>query len=134
MRTIMRMMMLSTQVVPNVMCIALYSPPLDSIGNSVRGQQFCKVISIYIAVTVTNTVTTITITITFTSYHQDLHHPSHEKNHNLYHNHHIEHHHLYPEDQELLDPFNFHWLSNIIIIYHHNCHHLPPSSLSSLSS
>jgi len=29
-------------VVPNVMCIALYSPPLDSIGNSVRGQQFCK--------------------------------------------------------------------------------------------
>ena len=28
------------------MCIALYSPPLDSIGNSVRGQQFCKVLFI----------------------------------------------------------------------------------------
>ena len=36
------------QVVPNVMCIALYSPPLDSIGNSVRGQQFCKVLTVTI--------------------------------------------------------------------------------------
>lgn len=29
-------------VVPNVMCVALWSPPLDQIGNSVRGQQFCN--------------------------------------------------------------------------------------------
>jgi len=28
-------------VVPNVMSVALWSPPLDKIGNSVRGQQFC---------------------------------------------------------------------------------------------
>ena len=32
------------------MCIALYSPPLDSIGNSVRGQQFCKVVFILILI------------------------------------------------------------------------------------
>ena len=31
------------QVVPNVMCVALYSPPLDAIGNSVRGLHFCNV-------------------------------------------------------------------------------------------
>ena len=30
-------------VIPNVMCVALWSPPLDMIGNSVRGQQFCNV-------------------------------------------------------------------------------------------
>ena len=30
-------------VVPNVMCVALWSPALDEIGNSVRGQQFCNV-------------------------------------------------------------------------------------------
>ena len=30
-------------VVPNVMSVALWSPPLDSLGNSVRGIQFCKV-------------------------------------------------------------------------------------------
>ena len=29
-------------VVPNVMCVALWSPPLDSLGNSVRGIEFCK--------------------------------------------------------------------------------------------
>jgi len=29
-------------VIPNVMCVALWSPPLDMIGNSVRGQQFCN--------------------------------------------------------------------------------------------
>jgi len=29
-------------VVPNVMCVALYSPPLDAIGNSVRGLHFCN--------------------------------------------------------------------------------------------
>jgi len=29
-------------VIPNVMCVALWSPPLDRIGNSVRGQQFCN--------------------------------------------------------------------------------------------
>ena len=44
------------QVVPNVMCIALYSPPLDSIGNSVRGQQFCKVLIVTIII---NTIITI---------------------------------------------------------------------------
>ena len=54
------------QVVPNVMCIALYSPPLDSIGNSVRGQQFCKVytitiISIIIIVIVIVIITAIMI-------------------------------------------------------------------------
>ena len=30
-------------VVPNVMCVALWSPPLDTLGNSLRGIQFCKV-------------------------------------------------------------------------------------------
>ena len=30
-------------VVPNLMAVALWSPPLDSLGNSVRGIQFCKV-------------------------------------------------------------------------------------------
>ena len=30
-------------VIPNVMCVALWSPPLDSLGNSVRGIQFCQV-------------------------------------------------------------------------------------------
>ena len=30
-------------VVPHVMSVALWSPPLDSLGNSVRGLQFCKV-------------------------------------------------------------------------------------------
>ena len=30
-------------VVPNVMSVALWSPPLDSLGNSVRGIQFCRV-------------------------------------------------------------------------------------------
>merc|ERR1719215_2366208 len=29
-------------VIPNLMGIALYSPPLDSLGNSVRGIQFCQ--------------------------------------------------------------------------------------------
>lgn len=29
-------------VIPNVMCVALWSPALDEIGNSVRGQQFCN--------------------------------------------------------------------------------------------
>ena len=29
-------------VVPNLMAVALWSPPLDSLGNSVRGIQFCK--------------------------------------------------------------------------------------------
>jgi len=29
-------------VIPNVMCVALWSPPLDEIGNSIRGQQFCN--------------------------------------------------------------------------------------------
>lgn len=29
-------------VVPNVMCVALWSPPLDTIGNSVRGLQFSR--------------------------------------------------------------------------------------------
>ena len=29
-------------VVPNVMGICLWSPPLDTFGNSVRGSQFCK--------------------------------------------------------------------------------------------
>ena len=29
-------------VVPNVMCVALWSPPLDSLGNSVRGIDFCN--------------------------------------------------------------------------------------------
>ena len=29
-------------VIPNVMCVALWSPPLDSLGNSVRGIQFCR--------------------------------------------------------------------------------------------
>ncbi len=31
-------------VIPNLMAIALYSPPLDEIGNSVRGLQFCEVL------------------------------------------------------------------------------------------
>ena len=35
-----------------MMCIALYSPPLDSIGNSVRGQQFCKVLIITIIINI----------------------------------------------------------------------------------
>ena len=30
-------------VIPNVMGMMLYSPPLDKYGNSVRGMQFCKV-------------------------------------------------------------------------------------------
>ena len=30
-------------VIPNLMGIALYSPRLDEIGNSVRGLQFCQV-------------------------------------------------------------------------------------------
>ena len=29
-------------VIPNVMGVALWSPPLDSLGNSVRGIQFCR--------------------------------------------------------------------------------------------
>ena len=29
-------------VVPNVMGICLWSPPLDTVGNSVRGGEFCK--------------------------------------------------------------------------------------------
>ena len=29
-------------VIPNVMGISLWSPPLDNFGNSVRGLQFCK--------------------------------------------------------------------------------------------
>ena len=29
-------------VVPNVMGICLWSPPLDEMGNSVRGVQFCE--------------------------------------------------------------------------------------------
>ena len=29
-------------VVPNVMGICLWSPPLDSYGNSVRGVEFCE--------------------------------------------------------------------------------------------
>ena len=29
-------------VVPNLMGIALWSPPLDKMGNSVRGVEFCK--------------------------------------------------------------------------------------------
>ena len=29
-------------VIPNVMGISLWSPPLDGHGNSVRGLQFCK--------------------------------------------------------------------------------------------
>ena len=29
-------------VIPNVMGITLYSPPLDEMGNSVRGVQFCE--------------------------------------------------------------------------------------------
>ncbi len=33
-------------VIPNIMSIALYSPPLDEKGNSVRGLQFCHVSSI----------------------------------------------------------------------------------------
>lgn len=31
-------------VVPNLMSIALWSPPLDEIGNTVRGLQFSKVV------------------------------------------------------------------------------------------
>ena len=35
-------------VIPNVMGISLWSPPLDNFGNSVRGLQFCKeLISLY---------------------------------------------------------------------------------------
>lgn len=30
-------------VIPNVMGVCLWSPPLDETGNSVRGIQFCKV-------------------------------------------------------------------------------------------
>ena len=30
-------------VIPNVMGIGVWSPPLDSLGNSVRGVQFAKV-------------------------------------------------------------------------------------------
>ena len=30
-------------VVPNVMGICMWSPPLDKYGNSVRGIQFCEV-------------------------------------------------------------------------------------------
>ena len=29
-------------VIPNVMGICLWSPPLDEMGNSVRGVQFCE--------------------------------------------------------------------------------------------
>ena len=29
-------------VVPNVMGICLWSPPLDTVGNSVKGGEFCK--------------------------------------------------------------------------------------------
>ena len=29
-------------VIPNVMGITLYSPPLDECGNSVRGVRFCE--------------------------------------------------------------------------------------------
>ena len=31
-------------VIPNVMGMCLWSPPLDTLGNSVRGLQFCEVI------------------------------------------------------------------------------------------
>ncbi len=37
-------------VVPNVMGICIYSPPLDSNDNSKRGVQFCKVCDINIIV------------------------------------------------------------------------------------
>ena len=30
-------------VIPNVMGITVFSPPLDSLGNSVRGVKFCQV-------------------------------------------------------------------------------------------
>lgn len=32
-------------VIPNVMGMCLYSPALDSLGNSCRGVQFCQVIT-----------------------------------------------------------------------------------------
>lgn len=32
-------------IIPEVMGIAIYSPPLDSLGNSVRGIQFCKMLT-----------------------------------------------------------------------------------------
>jgi glutaminase len=34
-------------VIPNVMGIGLWSPPLDQLGNSVRGVQFSKVSQIF---------------------------------------------------------------------------------------
>lgn len=33
---------LSNLVIPNVMGICFYSPPLDEMGNTVRGVQFCE--------------------------------------------------------------------------------------------
>ena len=34
-------------VVPNVMGICCFSPPLDALGNSCRGVQFCEVQNFY---------------------------------------------------------------------------------------
>lgn len=42
-------------VVPNVMGIMCWSPPLDKLGNSVRGIQFCTVIECSCLLTHLNT-------------------------------------------------------------------------------
>jgi glutaminase len=37
-------------VIPNVMGICVWSPPLDSLGNSCRGVQFCEVSFLYVLI------------------------------------------------------------------------------------
>lgn len=44
-------------VVPNVMGMCLYSPPLDALGNSCRGVQFCEVSEIVVKLNQNNLLT-----------------------------------------------------------------------------
>ena len=86
---LMTKMIAPDQVVPNVMCIALYSPPLDSIGNSVRGQQFCKVPTITIIISSSIVIIIIVIVIMIVIIICNNH------------------------AQELVDLFNFHRFDNL---------------------
>lgn len=47
-------------VVPNVMGIVCWSPPLDKMGNSVRGIQFCTVRNVFLTINM-NSVSEIMI-------------------------------------------------------------------------
>lgn len=46
-------------VVPNVMGVMCWSPPLDRVGNSVRGIQFCEVSFLFFVPTITDLYLTL---------------------------------------------------------------------------